>query len=64
MKIAFPESKQLIAELKAKIEGLRLIQDNSAVDISKEVFRLVSKSQQLTKGLYTNLTLWRVAQIV
>ena len=63
MKTTFLEFEQPIAELEAKIEELRFVQDDSAVDISEEISRLASKSQQLTKDLYANLTPWQVAQI-
>ncbi|MFN5155895.1 MAG: acetyl-CoA carboxylase carboxyl transferase subunit alpha, partial [Betaproteobacteria bacterium] len=37
-----------IAELESKIEELRYVQTESAVDISDEIERLSQKSQQLT----------------
>ncbi|APR95886.1 acetyl-CoA carboxylase subunit alpha [Pandoraea thiooxydans] len=55
--------EQPIAELDAKIEELRFVQDDSAVDISEEIDRLSKKSQQLTKDIYANLTPWQVSQI-
>jgi len=63
MKITFLDFEQPIAELEAKIEELRFVQDDSAVDISEEIDRLSKKSQQLTKDLYTQLTPWQVSQI-
>ncbi len=63
MKTTFLDFEQPIAELEAKIEELRFVQDDSAVDISEEISRLAGKSQQLTKDIYANLTPWRVAQI-
>lgn len=55
--------EQPIAELGAKIEELRYVQDDSAVDISEEIERLEKKSQQLTKEIYAKLTPWQVSQI-
>ncbi len=55
--------EQPIAELDAKIEELRFVQDDSAVDISEEIDRLSKKSQQLTKDIYAKLTPWQVSQI-
>ena len=55
MKTTFLDFEQPIAELEAKIEELRFVQDDSAVDISEEIERLSKKSQQLTKDLYANL---------
>ena len=63
MKITFLEFEQPIAELEHKIEELRFVQDESAVDISEEIGKLSEKSQLLTKDLYTRLTPWQVAQI-
>ncbi|TAL55268.1 acetyl-CoA carboxylase carboxyltransferase subunit alpha [Pandoraea sp.] len=63
MKTTFLDFEQPIAELDAKIEELRFVQDDSAVDISEEIDRLSKKSQQLTKDIYANLTPWQVSQI-
>src|SRR6202045_2990605 len=63
MKITFLDFEQPIAELEAKIEELRFVQDDSAVDISEEIERLSRKSQQLTKDIYANLPPWQVSQI-
>ena len=63
MKTTFLDFEQPIAELENKIEELRFVQDESAVDISDEISRLAEKSQQLTKDLYTRLTPWQVSQI-
>jgi acetyl-CoA carboxylase carboxyl transferase subunit alpha len=62
-KISFLNFEQPIAELDSKIEELRFVQDDSAVDISEEIDRLSKKSQQLTKDIYAKLTPWQVAQI-
>ena len=62
-KNTFLTFEQPIAELDAKIEELRFVQDDSAVDISEEIERLSKKSQQLTKDLYAKLTPWQVSQI-
>jgi len=63
MKTTFLDFEQPIAELENKIEELRFVQDESAVDISDEIHRLAEKSQQLTKELYSRLTPWQVLQI-
>jgi len=59
----FLEFEQSIAELESKIDELRYVQNESAVDISEEIERLSQKSQQLTKDIYSNLTPWQVTQI-
>ena len=62
-KTTFLEFEQPIAELEAKIEELRFVQDDSAVDISEEIDRLQKKSQLLLKDIYAKLTPWQVAQL-
>jgi acetyl-CoA carboxylase carboxyl transferase subunit alpha len=59
----FLEFEQPIAELEARIDELRYVQSESAVDISEEIDRLSQKSQQLTKDIYARLTPWQVTQI-
>ncbi|HET9642648.1 MAG TPA: acetyl-CoA carboxylase carboxyltransferase subunit alpha [Burkholderiaceae bacterium] len=59
----FLDFEQPIAELESKIEELRYVQSESAVDISEEIERLDKKSQQLTKDIYANLSPWQVTQI-
>lgn len=62
-KVSFLPFEQAIAELDTKIEELRFVQDDSAVDISEEIDRLSKKSQQLTKDVYAKLSPWQVSQI-
>jgi acetyl-CoA carboxylase carboxyl transferase subunit alpha len=62
-KTTFLGFEQPIAELESKIEELRFVQDDSAVDISEEIDRLAKKSQQLTKDIYAKLTPWQISQI-
>ncbi len=62
-KTTFLSFEQPIAELESKIEELRFVQEDSAVDISEEIDRLSQKSQQLTKDIYGKLTPWQVSQI-
>jgi acetyl-CoA carboxylase carboxyl transferase subunit alpha len=59
----FLEFEHPIAELESKIEELRFVQSESAVDISDEIGRLDKKSHQLAKDIYSNLTPWQVTQI-
>jgi acetyl-CoA carboxylase carboxyl transferase subunit alpha len=63
MKTTFLDFEQPIAELESKIEELRFVQDDSAVDISEEIDRLAAKSQTLTKVIYAKLTPWQIAQV-
>ena len=63
LKSTFLEFEQPIAELEARIDELRYVQDDSAVDISEEISRLQKKSQALTKEIYGKLSPWQVAQV-
>jgi acetyl-CoA carboxylase carboxyl transferase subunit alpha len=63
VKTTFLEFEQPIAELETRIEELRYVQDDSAVDISEEIQRLTKRSQSLTKDIYGKLTPWQVAQV-
>jgi acetyl-CoA carboxylase carboxyl transferase subunit alpha len=62
-KTTFLDFEQPIAELEGKIEELRFVQDDSAVDISDEISRLQKKSQTLTRDIYAKLTPWQVALV-
>jgi acetyl-CoA carboxylase carboxyl transferase subunit alpha len=59
----FLDFEQPIAELETKIEELRYVQTESAVDISSEIEQLGKKSLQLTKDIYSNLTPWQITKI-
>ena len=50
-KKTFLDFEHPIAELEGKIEELRYVQTESAVDISEEIDQLAKKSQQLTKDI-------------
>src|SRR5213078_5228973 len=63
MKQTFLDFEQPIADLQAKIDELRYVHEDSAVDISDEIERLQKKSQQLTKEIYGKLTAWQIAQV-
>ncbi|HEU0198932.1 MAG TPA: acetyl-CoA carboxylase carboxyltransferase subunit alpha [Burkholderiaceae bacterium] len=62
-KTTFLDFEQPIAELEAKIDELRFVQDESAVDISEEIERLQKKSHTLIKDIYAKLSPWQVAQL-
>lgn len=63
MKQNFLDFEQPIAELQVKIEELRMIHDESAVDVAEEIGRLEKKSQQLTKEIHAKLTAWQIAKL-
>src|SRR3954447_11577219 len=62
-KKTFLDFEQPIAELESKIEELRYVQTESAVDISEEIDQLSKKSLQLTKDIYSDLTPWQITKI-
>lgn len=62
-KFNFLDFEQPIAELESKIEELRFVQDDSAVDISAEIDKLAKKSQTLTKDIYAKLSAWQISQV-
>jgi acetyl-CoA carboxylase carboxyl transferase subunit alpha len=63
MKTSFLDFEQPIADLENKIEELRFMQEDSAVDISEEIGRLEKKSQGLTKDIYGKLSSWQISQV-
>lgn len=63
MKVTFLDFEQSVADLENKIEQLRYVQDDSAVDISEEIGHLQKKSQALTKDIYAKLTPWQISQV-
>jgi acetyl-CoA carboxylase carboxyl transferase subunit alpha len=63
LKTTFLEFEQPIAELESKIEELRYVQDDSAVDISEEIARLQKKSGSLTREIYSKLSAWQISQV-
>ncbi len=63
MKTTFLDFEQPIAELEQKVEELRYVQDDSAVDISEEISRLQKKSNTLTKEIYAKLSAWQISQV-
>ena len=63
VKTSFLEFEQPIAELEAKIEELRYVQEDSALDISEEIDRLQQKNQSMTKEIYSKLNAWQISQV-
>ena len=62
-KKTFLDFEQPIAALEDKIEDLRYVQNESAVDISLEIEQLTKKSVQLTKDIYSDLSPWQITKI-
>ena len=63
MDLKFLDFEQPIAELEAKIDGLRYVGDDSGVNIAEEIDRLQAKSASLTKQIFSSLSAWQVAQV-
>jgi len=63
MKVSFLDFESQIAELEDKIEQLRFVQDDSALDIADEISLLSKKSVALTKEIYSRLTPWQISQV-
>ena len=52
-----------IAELEAKIESLRAIEQNDKFDLDDEIERLKKKSEELTQKTFANLDAWQVSRM-
>ncbi|ESW39536.1 acetyl-CoA carboxylase carboxyl transferase subunit alpha [Pseudomonas shirazica] len=59
----FLDFEQPIADLQAKIEGLRLVGNDNSLNISDEIARLQDKSNTLTESIFGNLTSWQIARL-
>lgn len=63
MNLNFLDFEQPIAELEAKIQELRMVGNDSDINITDEISRLEGKSRQLTKDVFSRLTPWQVTQL-
>ncbi|MCY1279925.1 Acetyl-coenzyme A carboxylase carboxyl transferase subunit alpha [compost metagenome] len=59
----FLDFEQPIADLQAKIEELRLVGNDNALNITDEISRLEEKSKALTENIFGNLSSWQIAQL-
>ena len=59
----FLDFEQPIAELEAKIEELRFVENNQDTNVSKEILALKKRSQDLTESIFSSLTPWQISQI-
>jgi len=55
--------EQPIAELRGKIEELRLVGSDAEININEEISRLEAKSRELTETVFKNLTAWQITQL-
>lgn len=64
MNPSYLDFEQPIAELQAKIEELRLVEDDTeALNISEEILRLEEKSSRLTESIFSDLSAWQISQL-
>lgn len=59
----FLDFEQPIAEMQAKIDGLRLVGSGTGLNISEEIKRLEDKTLRLTEEIFNNLSSWQVSQL-
>ncbi|HKJ77252.1 MAG TPA: acetyl-CoA carboxylase carboxyltransferase subunit alpha [Gammaproteobacteria bacterium] len=63
MNLNFLDFEQPIAELEAKIEELRYLDNDAEININEEIARLQAKSRSLTESIFSSLTAWQIAQL-
>jgi acetyl-CoA carboxylase carboxyl transferase subunit alpha len=63
LNLNFLDFEQPVAELEAKIEALRKVGNDSALNISDEIARLQERSRELTRQIFSNLSSWQVSRI-
>ena len=63
MKLSYLDFEQPIAELEAKIDELKQVQDGTALDINEEIERLQQKNTELLTEIYGNLNAWQISQV-
>ena len=59
----FLDFEQPIAELEAKIEELRSVENNQDINVDKEISALKKRSDDLTRSIFSSLTPWQISQI-
>jgi acetyl-CoA carboxylase carboxyl transferase subunit alpha len=55
--------EQPIAELQAKIDELRNVGSDNAINLDEEIQRLQAKMRQKIQGIFSNLTPWQISQL-
>jgi len=63
MPTTFLDFEQPIAELEAKIEELRHLASDRGVNVRDELEKLESKSDQLTRTIFSRLSPWQITQL-
>lgn len=63
MNLNYLDFEQPIAELDAKIEELRLMGNDTELNLNEEITRLKKKSRKLTQQVFSDLSSWQVSQL-
>jgi acetyl-CoA carboxylase carboxyl transferase subunit alpha len=63
MNLNFLDFEQPIAELEAKIEELRYLGGDSAVNINEELSRLQERCAELSQSIFSSLTPWQISRL-
>lgn len=63
MDLNFLDFEQPIAELEAKIEELKRVGFDNALNIQEEIERLQAKCRALTESIFASLTPWQISQL-
>ena len=59
----FLEFEQPIEELNQKIQALRMVGDDSEINLNEEIVKLEDKVVELTKNIFAKLEPWQVVQM-
>jgi len=59
----FLDFEQPVAELEAKIEELRYVNDDSDMNIGEEIKRLQKRSNELTESIFSSLSSWQISKL-
>ena len=59
----FEDFEQPIAELEAKIEELRHVSNDSAIDLNDEIVHLEKQCRDLKQSVFSKLTPWQISRV-
>ncbi len=59
----FLDFEQPIAELEAKIDELRRVGDDNALNLAEDIEHLRNKSMALTESIFSSLTPWQISKL-
>lgn len=61
--MTFLDFEQPIAELEAKIEELKFIDNDADLNVGEEISRLQKRSNELTESIFSTLTSWQISKV-